>query len=73
MLFKSHFENRIHRLNIETKTVGLEDVLQQLFNCPVPQIVATESDHTQLTHVNLMSDCTISSTDPNGIQIILSE
>ncbi|WP_251127134.1 hypothetical protein [Exiguobacterium sp. s129] len=58
---------------METKTAGLEDVLQQLFNCPVPQIVVTESDHTQLTHVNLMSDSAISSTDPNGIQIILSE
>lgn len=70
---QSRSESRIHQLNIETKTAGLEEVLQQLFNCPVPQIVATESDHTQLTHVNLMSDCTISSTDPNGIQIILSK
>ena len=67
---ESRTENRILQFGMETKRNGLEEVLRQLFGRPVSEIIVSESNHTMLTHVNLVSDRALRVNDPNGIQVI---
>lgn len=66
---QSRSEKRVLQFSVETKRKGLEEMLQRLFGRPVSEIIVSESNHSRLTHVNLVSDRALRVNDPNGIQI----
>lgn len=69
---QSRSENRVLQFSIDSKRKGIEEVLRRLFGRQVSEINVSESNHTMIIDVKLMSDANFRTVDPNGIQIILS-